>query len=161
MLPLTLICQIVLKIAGMFTFKTKASQIERYECPAGVQAQIPPPGSAKPLADRKYDVVLLGATGFTGGLAAKYLAKTYGSSVKWAIAGRSAAKLEKVKAELNADYADIIICDTSKPETLLKLVADTRTVATTAGPFDRYGSPVVHMCAAHGTGYCDITGESD
>eukprot|EP01061_Rhynchopus_euleeides_P000378 TRINITY_DN1024_c0_g1_i1.p1 TRINITY_DN1024_c0_g1~~TRINITY_DN1024_c0_g1_i1.p1 ORF type:complete len:506 (+),score=190.34 TRINITY_DN1024_c0_g1_i1:36-1520(+) len=110
---------------------------------------------------RKYDVVLLGATGFTGGLAAKYLGKQYqGGKVKWAIAGRRRDALEKVKAALpNPADADIIIVDTSKEETLHDLVYNTRAVITTAGPFGRYGTNVVRFCAHYGTHYADITGE--
>eukprot|EP01061_Rhynchopus_euleeides_P000379 TRINITY_DN1024_c0_g1_i2.p1 TRINITY_DN1024_c0_g1~~TRINITY_DN1024_c0_g1_i2.p1 ORF type:complete len:506 (+),score=167.27 TRINITY_DN1024_c0_g1_i2:36-1520(+) len=110
---------------------------------------------------RKYDVVLLGATGFTGGLAAKYLGKQYqGGKVKWAIAGRRRDALEKVKAALpNPADADIIIVDTSKEETLHDLVYNTRVVITTAGPFSLYGAPVVRFCAHYGTHYTDIAGE--
>ena len=119
--------------------------------------------------DRKYDVVLLGSTGFTGKLAIRHLAKTYGTGLKWAIAGRSEAKLQKVKSaiaeelkkETSADFdVDTIIVDTRKPETLPGLVRDTRTVITTAGPFEKYGSPVVEACAKYGTHYVDITGET-
>jgi short subunit dehydrogenase-like uncharacterized protein len=112
---------------------------------------------------------VLGATGFTGYLAARHLAKTYGvnQSVKWAIAGRSASKLDQVKSalalELNqpeiATSLDTIVVDTSIPATLPKLVSVTRVVATTAGPYSLYGNSVVEFCAKFGTHYVDITGE--
>lgn len=123
-----------------------------------------------PRSERKYDIVVLGATGFTGYLAARHLAKTYGvnKAIKWAIAGRSEAKLEKVKKdlakELNMDELsslDTIVVDTSIAATLPKLVGQTRVVATTAGPYTLYGCSVVEFCAKFGTHYVDITGEVD
>ena len=129
-----------------------------------------------PRSQRKYDMVVLGATGFTGRLAVRHLAKTYSNgvdnknqkSVKWAIAGRSQAKLDQVKEELakelNMDEIrdiDCIIVDTSVPASLPALVSQTRVVATTAGPYSLYGSHVVEFCAKFGTHYVDITGEVD
>jgi short subunit dehydrogenase-like uncharacterized protein len=121
-----------------------------------------------PRPQRKYDVVLLGATGFTGRLGARHLAKTYGvnQTVRWAIAGRSQAKLDKVKTELAEELGipeilnvDTILVDTSNASTLPALVRDTRAVVTTAGPFSLYGSSAVEFCAKFGTHYTDITGE--
>lgn len=123
-----------------------------------------------PREDRKYDVVVLGATGFTGGLAVRHLAKTYGvnNTVKWAIAGRTESKLKKVLKDLADELGiqdltnvDIIVVDTMNPSTLPKLVAQTRVVATTAGPYTLYGNHVVEFCAKFGTHYADITGELD
>lgn len=123
-----------------------------------------------PRADRQYDIVVLGATGFTGYLAARHLAKTYGvnKTVKWAIAGRSEVKLEKVKQDLAKELnmeeisaLDTILVDTAMASTLPKLVSQTRVVATTAGPYALYGSQVVEFCAKFGTHYVDITGEVD
>eukprot|EP00980_Cylindrotheca_fusiformis_P019167 scaffold6501_cov98-Cylindrotheca_fusiformis.AAC.1 len=125
-----------------------------------------------PRPKRTYDIVVLGATGFTGKLAARHLAKTYGckddSKVKWAIAGRSRDKLEDVKKSL-ADELQLpelkniptLVVDTSVPSTLPNLVRDTRVVVTTVGPFQKYGSAVVEFCAKFGTHYCDITGEAN
>eukprot|EP00534_Pseudo-nitzschia_fraudulenta_P000366 CAMPEP_0201121772 /NCGR_PEP_ID=MMETSP0850-20130426/5584_1 /ASSEMBLY_ACC=CAM_ASM_000622 /TAXON_ID=183588 /ORGANISM="Pseudo-nitzschia fraudulenta, Strain WWA7" /LENGTH=578 /DNA_ID=CAMNT_0047388323 /DNA_START=326 /DNA_END=2062 /DNA_ORIENTATION=+ len=132
------------------------------------------PGDVIPRTDRKHDVVVLGATGFTGGLAVRHLAKTYGTGnggrVRWAIAGRSEPKLKAVlerlaneleMPELAGDGAvDIILCDTSDSSTLPGLVRNTRSVATTAGPFSLYGKGVVEHCAKFGTHYADITGET-
>lgn len=121
-----------------------------------------------PRPQRKYDVVLLGVTGFTGRLGARHLAKTYGvnQTVQWAIAGRSQAKLDKVKKELAEELGmpeilnvDTILVDTSIASTMPALVRDTRAVVTTAGPFSLYGSSVVEFCAKFGTHYTDITGE--
>lgn len=132
------------------------------------------PSDIVPRPERKFDVVVLGATGFTGGLAVRHLAKTYGTgnggTVRWAIAGRSKQKLEKVvqklakeldMPELAEDGAvDMIVCDTSDKSTLPSLVENTRSVATTAGPFTLYGKGVVEACAKYGTHYADITGET-
>jgi short subunit dehydrogenase-like uncharacterized protein len=121
-----------------------------------------------PREDRKYDVVVLGATGFTGKLVAEHICRTYGvgKKVKWAIAGRSQSKLDQVKKDLSellgnneALSIDTLVVDTSVVSTLPTLVKDTRAVITTAGPFQRYGSNVVEFCAKYGTHYVDITGE--
>lgn len=124
-----------------------------------------------PRSQRKYDIVVLGVTGFCGRLAARHLAKTYGvdgTKVKWAVAGRSKAKLEQVKAELAAELGlpglkdvDSIVVDTSVPATLPALVEQTKVVATTAGPYILYGNHVCEFCAKFGTHYVDITGEVD
>ena len=122
----------------------------------------------KPKTERKYDIVLLGCTGFTGRLAAIYIAKTYriNQSVKWAIAGRSQAKLSKLKNELNkyvsnaSETLDTIIVDTTDPSTMHDLVQNTKCVVTTAGPFWKYGSKVVEFCVKYGTDYVDTTGET-
>jgi short subunit dehydrogenase-like uncharacterized protein len=127
----------------------------------------PDPSQLKPLDQRTYDVVLLGSTGFTGGLTAQYLANTYKDTIKWAIAGRNKDKLYALRKKLAHDLQDnsfldlpIIIADALDPSTLHTLVQDTRTVISTAGPFCKYGSHVVEFCARYGTSYVDITGET-
>lgn len=138
-----------------------------------------------PREKRKYDIVVLGATGFTGRLAVLHLAKTYGipssnnkkddppstsserECVNWAIAGRNETKLRHVLEGLANELqmpslitnVDIIIVDTSIPCTMPKLVENTRCVATTAGPYTLYGNTVVEFCVKYGTHYVDITGE--
>ena len=168
LLPSALISQAVAKGVRAVTGSGKAA-------PSAAKASSSSPSvepfpSRKPLAQRKYDLVLLGATGYTGGLAAKYLAKQYGygGAVRWALAGRRAGALEKVRAEAAKHAGNdavlnvpLITCDTSKPETLHALASDTRVVASTAGPFAKYGSSVVEFCARYGTSYADITGEAD
>jgi short subunit dehydrogenase-like uncharacterized protein len=115
-----------------------------------------------PRTERKFDLILYGATGFTGGLAAQYLASNYNDSgLKWAIAGRKKTALEKVKATINCPDVPIVIADSSQLDTLKKMVNSTKCVITTVGPFMRYGSPLVEACANYGTDYCDITGETD
>lgn len=115
---------------------------------------------------RRFDIILFGATGYTGRLAALYLAKKYSSKIRWAIAGRRKDGLEKIRAELTAidsslQSLPLIIADSSQPDTLRDMIFQTKVVITTAGPFDKYGSDVVKYCALHGTHYCDITGEAD
>jgi len=115
---------------------------------------------------RNFDIILFGATGFTGRLAALYLAKTYGSSIRWAIAGRRKAALETIRSELvkiDASLAKLplVIADSADTQSLLNMVLQTKVIITTAGPFDKYGSDIVKFCAMKGTHYCDITGEAD
>ena len=111
------------------------------------------------MADRDYDLVLLGATGFTGRLTAQELAtRLRDTTVRWAIAGRDRAKLEAVRAELPADPA-IEVVDVHDLVGLLDLAERTSTLASTVGPYARHGELVVQACVRAGTDYCDITGE--
>ncbi|GMH91209.1 hypothetical protein TrST_g1736 [Triparma strigata] len=111
-------------------------------------------------AAKKYDLVLYGATGFTGTLAVKYLTAQYGKSINWAIAGRSKAKLEKLSAEFGGD-CDIIVSDSMDEKGLTAMIKKTKVVASAAGPFARYGTLLVSLCAKMGCDYCDITGETN
>ena len=113
---------------------------------------------------RTYDIVICGATGFTGRLVMAYMAKTYGvdGEIKWAVAGRNAAKLADVKREiLGADAENLpeVVADSNDEASLRKLVSDTKVVCTTVGPYALYGSTLVALCAEFGTHYCDLTGE--
>jgi short subunit dehydrogenase-like uncharacterized protein len=110
--------------------------------------------------DRQYDVVLLGATGFTGELTAAYLAKNAPAGLKWALAGRNKTKLEAVREKLGVDI-DLVIADVGDAETLRALAESTRIVVTTVGPYIRYGEPLVAACAEAGTDYLDLTGETE
>src|ERR1700712_1279602 len=117
-------------------------------------------------ADRTYDIVLFGATGFTGGLTAEYLAANLPAGKKWAIAGRNAEKLRVVAGELAASNPDAvvpdqIIADVTDAASLKILADDTRVVVTTVGPYLNYGEPLVAACAAAGTDYLDLTGEPE
>ncbi len=113
--------------------------------------------------DRKYDVIVYGATGFTGQLVAAYLARQYGvgSDVRWAIAGRSKAKLETVRDALGdaASSLELIVADSADDAALLSLARQTRVVLTTVGPYALYGSELVAACIEAGTDYCDLAGE--
>ncbi|MBL8947921.1 MAG: saccharopine dehydrogenase NADP-binding domain-containing protein [Myxococcales bacterium] len=114
---------------------------------------------------RPYDVVLFGATGFTGGLVARQLAaRATASGARWAIAGRDRAKLEALRDQLAAEepaHGDvpIIVARSNAPDTLRRMVEQTRVIATTVGPFDQFGDPLVDACVEAGTDYVDITGE--
>ncbi|MFK7958134.1 MAG: trans-acting enoyl reductase family protein [Lysobacterales bacterium] len=111
----------------------------------------------------RYELVLLGATGFTGALVAEYLLQTYGvdSDLRWAIAGRSEDKLASLKASLGeaASSLPTVVADSSDPASLKALCENTQVVCSTVGPYAKYGSELVAACAAAGTSYCDLTGE--
>lgn len=112
--------------------------------------------------DKQYDVVIFGATGFTGQLVAEYFVANYSSSsdVKWAMAGRSADKLEQVHKNIGADQnVSLIVADSSDLASLRQLVASTRVVLTTVGPYQLYGNELVALCAEMGTDYVDLCGE--
>jgi short subunit dehydrogenase-like uncharacterized protein len=111
--------------------------------------------------DRQYDLVLLGATGFTGRLVAEHLAGRAGS-LRWAIAGRDRDRLRQVAEALaarGASIPDVEVVDVSDLVGLLDLAARTKALATTVGPYARLGEPVVQACVRAGTDYADITGE--
>ena len=116
------------------------------------------------MTDRTFDIVVWGATGFTGALVAEYLLAQYGlgGDLRWAIAGRSQEKLDSVKAELGADAADLatLVADSFDEESLAAMTASTKVVITTVGPYAQYGSPLVAACVANGTHYCDLAGEA-
>jgi short subunit dehydrogenase-like uncharacterized protein len=111
-------------------------------------------------AQREFDIVLYGATGFVGKLTAAYLAKAAGDA-RIALAGRSADKLAAVRDTLGdkAQSWELITADASQPTTLNAMAARTQVVVTTVGPYLRYGLPLVAACAAAGTDYADLTGE--
>ncbi|GAA3813734.1 saccharopine dehydrogenase family protein [Nocardioides panacisoli] len=110
--------------------------------------------------DRTYDVVLFGATGFTGGLTAEYLAEHAPADLRWAIAGRSETKLAAVRDRLGVDVPTLV-ADVSDAAALADVVGRTKVVATTVGPYLQYGAPLVAACAEAGTDYCDLTGEPE
>ncbi len=111
------------------------------------------------MSDRPFDLVLFGATGFTGKLVAEYLARQRPRDLRWAIAGRSKDKLEAVRRELGVPDLPLHIVDADDEKALGELAAQTRVVCTTVGPFARHGVVLVRAAARHGTHYCDITGE--
>jgi short subunit dehydrogenase-like uncharacterized protein len=113
-------------------------------------------------ATRELDVVLYGATGFVGKLTAEYLARAAPDDTRIGLAGRSQEKLERVREELGARAADwpVIVADAKDGAALAELAARTTAVATTVGPYRRYGEALVEACAAAGTHYADLTGET-
>jgi short subunit dehydrogenase-like uncharacterized protein len=113
-------------------------------------------------ASSKFDIVVYGATGFTGQLVAEYLATHYrgDDQLKWAMAGRSLDKLAAVRDAIGAP-ADIplIVADSSNPDSIRAMVEQTRLVLTTVGPYQLYGTDVLAACVASGTDYVDLCGE--
>ncbi|MEP0070134.1 saccharopine dehydrogenase NADP-binding domain-containing protein [Pyruvatibacter sp.] len=112
--------------------------------------------------NREFDVVVYGATGFTGRLVAEYLNKQYGvgKELKWAMAGRSEEKLAAVRDEMGVP-ADVpfVVADASDTASLKSMAERTSVVLTTVGPYQLYGSDVVAACVAAGTDYVDLCGE--
>jgi short subunit dehydrogenase-like uncharacterized protein len=111
---------------------------------------------------KEFDVVVYGATGFTGRLVAEYLAKQYAgdSSLKWAMAGRSADKLAQVRDEIGAPKdTPLVTADAGDLNSLQAMVDSTKVVLTTVGPYQLYGSDLVELCAKSGTDYVDLCGE--
>jgi len=113
------------------------------------------------MTEREYDVVLFGATGFTGQLVAERLLERAPEGTRIALAGRSLAKLGAVRDALGAGAAQwpLLLADSSNKSTMTKLARSTVAVATTVGPFAKYGLPLVEACAKAGTHYADINGE--
>ncbi|MDP1827248.1 MAG: saccharopine dehydrogenase NADP-binding domain-containing protein [Archangium sp.] len=113
------------------------------------------------MTDRTFDIVLFGATGFTGRLVAEYLANHAPSDVRIALAGRNTSKLEGIRAGLpeRARAWPLVVADSADAASLEKLASQTKVVCTTVGPYAKYGLPLVAACAKAGTHYCDLTGE--
>ena len=113
---------------------------------------------------RNCDVIVFGATGYTGRLVAEHMFKTYGANgpVKWAMAGRSQVKLEEVRAEIGAPASvPLVVADSNNAASLAAMAEQTKALITTAGPYQLYGDGVVAACAKAGTDYVDLTGESN
>ncbi|MBV5295053.1 MAG: saccharopine dehydrogenase NADP-binding domain-containing protein [Curvibacter lanceolatus] len=115
---------------------------------------------------KPFDIVVHGATGFTGRLVVEYLLRQYpnsnpaGSGLRWAMGGRSAAKLAAVRDELGAPAdTPLVVTDSSDPASLQALMAQTRLVLTTVGPYQLYGNELVAACAQAGVDYVDLCGE--
>lgn len=112
-----------------------------------------------------YDLVVFGATSFVGQILTQYLAEHLSAKnvqLRWAIAGRSEAKLNEVKRALGAagQSLPIIVADADNEAQLQAMCAQTRVVVSTVGPYALYGEPLVKVCAQSGTDYCDLTGET-
>lgn len=111
---------------------------------------------------REHDIVVFGATGFVGRLTAAYLASAAPAGARIALGGRSLEKLERTRAELGTAAAawPLVVADSHDAPALQALAESTTTVATTVGPYLKYGLPLVEACAAAGTHYADLTGET-
>ncbi|HXR30177.1 MAG TPA: saccharopine dehydrogenase NADP-binding domain-containing protein [Solirubrobacterales bacterium] len=118
-------------------------------------------------AERQYDLALFGATGFTGGLTARYLAANAPQGARWALVGRNREKLKAVGSQLagalreGVSAPELIEADARDRRSLERLAQATNVVATTVGPYALYGEPLVAACAAAGTDYVDLTGEPE
>jgi short subunit dehydrogenase-like uncharacterized protein len=117
-------------------------------------------------ADRPHDIVVFGATGFTGGLTAEYLARHAPAETRWALAGRNRAKLEALRgrlAGLRPACAELTLldADVTDPASLREVAAAARVAVTAVGPYVKYGEPLVVACAEEGTDYVDLTGEPE
>jgi short subunit dehydrogenase-like uncharacterized protein len=112
-------------------------------------------------ADRDLDIVVYGATGFAGRLTAEHLAAHAPAGVRIGLAGRSKGRLAQVRDDLGAAAADwpLLVADAQDTAQLRELAEATRVVATTVGPYAKYGLPLVEACADAGTHYADLTGE--
>ena len=108
------------------------------------------------MSNRKYDIVLYGASGFTGRQTVEYCRQFAPAGLSWAIAGRNRSKLDGV----NLAGADVLVADAQGESALDNLARQTRVVASTAGPFGLYGTKLLDACVRNRTHYCDITGET-
>lgn len=115
------------------------------------------------MADTEFDIVVFGATGYTGRLVAQHFVREYGSKdggPKWAMAGRSQAKLEEVRDEIGAPAdTPLIVADADDPANLEAMCRRTKVVLTTVGPYQLYGDALVEACVKTGTDYADLCGE--
>ncbi|MEU6982342.1 saccharopine dehydrogenase NADP-binding domain-containing protein [Streptomyces sp. NPDC046324] len=123
-------------------------------------------GTGRDARERTYDVVLFGATGFVGELTAEYLAEHAPAGCRWALAGRSRAKLTALRERLAARWPrcaelPLVVADSADADAVRELAASTRVVATTVGPYIWYGEGLVAACAEAGTDYVDLTGETE
>ncbi len=117
-------------------------------------------------SEREYEIVLFGATGFTGSLTAEYLARHAPAGTRWALAGRNRLKLEDVRArlsEIDPAWAELPLlqADADDRASIAAIAHAARVVVSTVGPYILYGEPLVAACAAAGTDYIDLTGEPE
>ena len=110
---------------------------------------------------REFDIIIWGASGFTGRLVAEYLFKQYGTSgnLKWAMAGRNQQKLETVRATIADKSVPIVVADSSDETSIKKMVLRTKVICTTVGPYAIYGSKLLAACVENKAHYCDLAGE--
>jgi short subunit dehydrogenase-like uncharacterized protein len=112
------------------------------------------------MTERSYDVILYGASGFVGKQTVQYFAKHAASkTLRWAIAGRNRQKLEAVRDQVGVDV-DVLVADSRDQQAIDAIVAQTKVILTTAGPFALYGDAIVDACVRYKTHYVDITGET-
>src|SRR5215218_698619 len=110
----------------------------------------------------EFDVIVYGASGYTGRLVAEHLASRYGvgGEVRWAMAGRSPEKLAQVRDEIGAPKeTPLVVADAADPGSVREMAPRAKAVITTVGPYQLYGSDLVAACAEAGTDYLDLSGE--
>jgi short subunit dehydrogenase-like uncharacterized protein len=112
------------------------------------------------MAETQHDIIVYGASGFTGRLVAEYLQALQPAGVRWAMAGRSLEKLAAVRAEMGIpDTVPLVACDADDPASVDAMVSSTKVVLTTVGPYQLYGNGLVEACARLGRDYVDLCGE--
>ncbi|MBW2629873.1 MAG: saccharopine dehydrogenase NADP-binding domain-containing protein, partial [Deltaproteobacteria bacterium] len=112
---------------------------------------------------REFDIVLWGATGFTGRLVADYLVRNYlggETGLRLALAGRNKEKLEGIASEVGAPQLPILIGDSFDADSLDAIASKAEVLISTVGPYAKYGAEIVAACVRNGTDYCDLTGET-
>ena len=110
---------------------------------------------------REFDIIIWGASGFTGRLVAGYIFSKYGTNgdLKWAMAGRNLAKLELVRSKVADKTVPLVVADSNDDESLKEMVKRAKVICTTVGPYAKYGSKLVSVCIENQTHYCDLAGE--
>ena len=114
------------------------------------------------MSDKSFDVVIYGATGFTGKLVVEYMQEKYGKDegISWAIAGRSEEKLNSVREELKVgSNVPQLLVDSNDTDSIASMVQQTKCVLTTVGPYQLYGANILQQCVIHGVDYVDLCGE--
>jgi short subunit dehydrogenase-like uncharacterized protein len=112
------------------------------------------------MQNKKFDLIIWGATGFTGQLVVEYLWEKYGSSeFRWAIAGRDSKKLERIRGKMGLQNIPHLIADSFDLDSLKELAAQTKVICSTVGPYTLYGNALVQACVEEGCHYCDLAGE--
>ncbi len=111
------------------------------------------------MSHRTYELILFGATGFTGQLTAEYLAAHH-PNLKWAIAGRDLHKLKNLRKRIGHTDLPMLIAASEDERSLVDMARQTKVIISTVGPYARYGSLLLESCAREGTHYCDLTGEA-
>jgi len=114
------------------------------------------------MSDKSFDVVIYGATGFTGKLVVEYMQEKYGKDegISWAIAGRSEEKLNSVREELKVgSNVPQLLVDSNDTDSIASMAQQTKCVLTTVGPYQLYGANILQQCVVHGVDYVDLCGE--
>ena len=109
------------------------------------------------MTERAFDIVLYGASGFTGKLVAEYLASAH-PELRWAIAGSNQQKLERCRRDLCTPDLPILIADSDDAYQLKAMALQAKVIISTVWPYARHGSLLLETCAREGTHYCDLTG---